>query len=460
MSEKPTNSSATNAEHHDKDKAPKEETTTKDEEEEEDDDDAEPESIRRLLMEMQLNEKKEKKEIHKQLASFDMKTVCSNLIKEKKYKNIVVMCGAGISVSAGIPDFRSPSAGLYANLQKYNLVEPEQMFDISFFKENPKPFYGLARELFPGTFNPTPTHYFLKLLQEKGLLLRCYSQNVDGLEFLAGLDKDLVVQAHGGFETSSCVKCHAKCDTKEVKESIMNGKDPICPKKDCGGYVKPDIVFFGENLPSRFYDLIEKDFSKADLLIVLGTSLKVHPFASLIDRVPSTCVRLLLNREQVGHRGKKGGGGLMALLASLGGGEGFRFGEDDNERDVFFQGDCDYGVSEFVENCGWKQEFITMVDKAIQANKLSKLVPQTWPYSVPFSAASSTAKEKEKAKEKETKTTDSKPIESKVCASASSSSTSSASTCVSSLSSSSATVSSSTVATTAVITAGSSCTTI
>lgn len=68
----------------------------------------------------------------------------ANFIKSGQVKNIVVLCGAGISVSCGIPDFRTPGTGLYYNLQKYNLPEPESMFDLSYFSQNPEPFYRLV----------------------------------------------------------------------------------------------------------------------------------------------------------------------------------------------------------------------------------------------------------------------------------------------------------------------------
>jgi len=85
--------------------------------------------------------------------------------KQDKFKKIVVATGAGISVSAGIPDFRSPKTGLYANLAKYNLPTPESIFTLSFFNETPEAFYQLAGEfLDTKKFNPTPTHYFIKFL--------------------------------------------------------------------------------------------------------------------------------------------------------------------------------------------------------------------------------------------------------------------------------------------------------
>ena len=95
------------------------------------------------------------------------------LIREGRAKNIVVLCGAGVSVSAGIPDFRTPGLGLYDNLQKYDLPDgqPEAVFDLDFFRTNPTAFYTLAKELYPGTHRPTPCHHFLGLLHTHGLLV-------------------------------------------------------------------------------------------------------------------------------------------------------------------------------------------------------------------------------------------------------------------------------------------------
>lgn len=119
--------------------------------------------------------------------------------------------------AAGIPDFRSPGSGLYHNLEKYNLPDPQAIFEIDFFRRNPQPFFTLAKELYPGTFKPTPCHYFIKLLQMKGLLLRHYTQNIDTLERVAGLPGDSIVEAHGTFHTSHCLDCHKEYDKGWMK---------------------------------------------------------------------------------------------------------------------------------------------------------------------------------------------------------------------------------------------------
>nr|CAD7454343.1 unnamed protein product [Timema tahoe] len=118
---------------------------------------------------------------------------------------------------AGIPDFRSPGSGLYHNLEKYKLPDPQAIFEIGFFKVNPQPFFTLAKELYPGTFKPTVCHYFVRLLYEKGLLLRHYTQNIDTLERVAGIPGEKLVEAHGTFHTSHCLKCRKLYDLEWMK---------------------------------------------------------------------------------------------------------------------------------------------------------------------------------------------------------------------------------------------------
>ena len=164
-----------------------------------------------------------------QLPSFDIAGFAQRLASCPP-RSVVVLCGAGISVSAGIPDFRSPLAvvaavgrrlralklaystrrspgtGLYDNLQKYDLPSPQAIFELSYFRERPDAFYLLAREMWPDNFQPTPAHHFVALLHTKGLLRRCFTQNIDSLEARAGLPADLTIAAHGNFDGCHCIE--------------------------------------------------------------------------------------------------------------------------------------------------------------------------------------------------------------------------------------------------------------
>ncbi|XP_078389453.1 NAD-dependent protein deacetylase sirtuin-2 isoform X2 [Cetorhinus maximus] len=218
-------------------------------------------------------------------------------ILNKKCEKIICMVGAGISTSAGIPDFRSPGTGLYHNLQKYDLPYPEAIFETGYFKQHPEPFFALAKELYPGQFKPTVCHYFMRMLRDKGLLLRCYTQNIDTLERVVGLKDEDLIEAHGTFYTSHCTNsaCKKQYNLDWMKTQIFTKPLPKC--EQCNSVVKPDIVFFGESLPQRFFATMESDFPKCDLLIIMGTSLQVQPFASLASRVSDTTPRLLINKE-------------------------------------------------------------------------------------------------------------------------------------------------------------------
>ncbi|BGP39921.1 Sir2 histone deacetylase Hst2 [Rhodotorula kratochvilovae] len=293
------------------------------------------------------------------LTSADTPTLedVARLIKDGKVKRVMVMAGAGISTAAGMrtgltahahsPDFRSPGTGLYDNL-----ANPEAIFDVDYLEEHPEAFYTLAKELYPGNFKPTISHYFFRLLQEKGLLHGCWTQNIDTLERIAGIKDDLIVEAHGSFASATCLNCRKAYTKEEIKPAIMRGEVVRCQEKRCKGkdeaLIKPDIVFFGEGLPDRFFTRLPH-FSQADLLLVLGTSLTVGPFNTLLHRVPSECPRVLLNLESVGEAPR--GGGRE---------EGFDFdgrtGRRDGLRDVRWLGEADKGVEELCRLLGWEEE--------------------------------------------------------------------------------------------------------
>ena len=156
------------------------------------------------------------------------------------------MTGAGISVSAGIPDFRSPSTGIYANLQKYKLSRPEELFTLDYFLQKPEVFYEFSKEFDLANFHPTPTHFFIRLLCDKNLMSVNLTQNIDNLEEKAGIPEDKLSQAHGSIKGAACAKprCKKEMDPLEFQRAVKAEKIYRCT--DCQSPVKPQIVFFGE----------------------------------------------------------------------------------------------------------------------------------------------------------------------------------------------------------------------
>lgn len=136
----------------------------------------------------------------KKLENINTLEDCVDLIK--KSSNIIILTGAGVSVSCGIPDFRSRD-GVYARLAVDfpDLPDPQAMFDIHYFKKDPRPFFKFAREIYPGQFQPSPCHKFIRCVETSGKLLRNYTQNIDTLEQVAGIDN--VIQCHGSFATGT-----------------------------------------------------------------------------------------------------------------------------------------------------------------------------------------------------------------------------------------------------------------
>ncbi|XP_029376944.1 NAD-dependent protein deacetylase sirtuin-1 [Echeneis naucrates] len=217
-------------------------------------------------------------------------------------KRILVLTGAGVSVSCGIPDFRSRD-GIYARLAVDfpDLPDPQAMFDIEYFRRDPRPFFKFAKEIYPGQFQPSPCHKFISMLDKQRKLLRNYTQNIDTLEQVAGVQR--IIQCHGSFATASCLVCKHKVDCEAVRADIFNQVVPRCRR--CPdiplAIMKPDIVFFGENLPEMFHRAMKQDKDEVDLLIVIGSSLKVRPVALIPNSIPHEVPQVLINREQLPH---------------------------------------------------------------------------------------------------------------------------------------------------------------
>ncbi len=186
--------------------------------------------------------------------------------------NIVFFGGAGVSTDSGIKDFRSKN-GLYKMEFKY---PAEIMLSSSMFYNEPEEFYKFYKvNLNSLQALPNATHKYLAKLEQKGKLKAIVTQNIDGLHQKAGSKN--VYEIHGSILKNHCLKCHKSFNA----DYIFTSKNiPTCNK--CGGIIKPDVTLYGEMLPPCFNDAI-KSISKAQMLIVAGTSLTVEPASSLIN---------------------------------------------------------------------------------------------------------------------------------------------------------------------------------
>lgn len=228
-------------------------------------------------------------------------------------------------------------------MEGLNLSCPEDLFDKEFFLQDPAPFYKFARTLyFPlggdKRVEPTDSHKLLALLEQKKMLLRVYSQNIDGLETVAGVSAKKIVYAHGNLLQACCLKCKKKVSSETILPDIVKGTVPRCQAEikkanrrnsntsvdsgstrstrsssqgpsqrtrkrqrlscedRCGGILKPTVTFFGETLSDAVNRALEADRKKVDALIVIGTSLSVAPISKVIDYFPGNIPRILINR--------------------------------------------------------------------------------------------------------------------------------------------------------------------
>jgi len=186
-------------------------------------------------------------------------------------KNIVFFGGAGVSTESGIPDFRSVD-GLYSQKYKY---PPEEMLSHEFFLTHAEEFYDFYRnKMLHLDAKPNKSHFALAELEQAGRLRAVITQNVDGLHQAAG--SRTVLELHGSVHRNYCGKCHRQYGVETITESAG------VPKCGCGGTIRPDVVLYGESLDNDVLSSSAGYVSKADVLIIGGTSLAVYPAAGLI----------------------------------------------------------------------------------------------------------------------------------------------------------------------------------
>ena len=189
-----------------------------------------------------------------------------------KSSRIVFFGGAGVSTESGIPDFRSVD-GLYH--QKYD-YPPETILSHTFWEQNPEEFYRFYRDkLIVKGAKPNAAHLRLAKLEKQGKLKAVVTQNIDGLHQAAGSRE--VLELHGSVHRNYCTRCGKFFDLATIM-----GMESV-PRCECGGIIKPDVVLYEEGLDSYTINKSVDYISKADILIIGGTSLAVYPAAGLID---------------------------------------------------------------------------------------------------------------------------------------------------------------------------------
>jgi NAD-dependent deacetylase len=195
-------------------------------------------------------------------------------------KSTVALTGAGISVPSGIPDFRSPGTGLWEK------VDPLEVATIQAFRRDPARFWSFYRPRFESLADvrPNPAHRVLVELERRGMLEAVVTQNIDRLHRRAGTRR--LIEVHGSIDTSSCVSCGASWPLEQVEDLFDARGVAVCTR--CGGYVKPDVVLFGELLPEAPMAEAQALAARAELLLCVGSALEVYPVAGLPELTRSS----------------------------------------------------------------------------------------------------------------------------------------------------------------------------
>ncbi|KAF0709611.1 Aste57867_5836 [Aphanomyces stellatus] len=281
-------------------------------------------------------------------------------------KRVVVLIGAGVSTASGIPDFRSPG-GMYATLRPELLTataaeqaslrrDPTGVVSWDMFRTNAFPYLEVRRPFILGTarqtWKLTLAHAFFWVLDERGLLQRVYSQNIDGLIHQTAIARDRIVDVHGTLQQVMCEFCGSdggyttdsfcaavEANIKNIYADSTSGSSRPILCHDCGrAGVKPSTVLYGRSLPKAYFDAQAVDFpSQCDLLVVAGTSLTVFPAAGLVAHVGPSVPRLVVNMEPVG----------MDLGIDC---------RVDSDIDAFVEGDCDEGFLHLAVELGWLED--------------------------------------------------------------------------------------------------------
>ena len=209
-------------------------------------------------------------------------------------EKIVALTGAGISTLSGIPDFRGKS-GFYTKHTTFEGYDRDTLLDLKFFVQHPDIFYRYAKKYIYPMLDKAPSvgHITLAALQKRGIIDKLYTQNIDTLHTKAG---STTYELHGSLAGHTCMKCGLYgFTTTEIRSCIEYGNVPYC---SCGGLIKPDVIFFGEELNEELLSQAFNDFMSADIILVIGSSLTVPPVSTLPMAVSLTHAKLIIVNDQ------------------------------------------------------------------------------------------------------------------------------------------------------------------
>mmetsp|Transcript_5028 Transcript_5028/g.7378 ORF Transcript_5028/g.7378 Transcript_5028/m.7378 type:complete len:263 (+) Transcript_5028:2-790(+) len=245
--------------------------------------------------------------------------------------------------------------------------DPTNVVSKQIFEQTSLPYLEVRRPFIVGTarqeWKATIAHRFMELLETKtSKLKRIYTQNIDGLDYQCDkIPKEKIINVHGALSEASCEACKQPMDYGEfiscLKTQIKDiyNQDPDAPREstpiicpNCGApQIKPTTVLFGGTMPSEFFDNVEDDCAKTDLLFIAGTSLVVAPANSLVFLVPKSAVRVVVNMDPVG--------------ADIGF-DPIDYSEN-NGRDFFAQGQCDEMFLQLIQELGWLDDLKQSIAK-------------------------------------------------------------------------------------------------
>ncbi|EUJ47561.1 NAD-dependent protein deacylase [Paenilisteria rocourtiae] len=209
-----------------------------------------------------------------------MGTLAESLVSSER---IVFLTGAGVSASSGIPDYRSKN-GLYMGKEN-----PEYLLSATCLQNEPDKFYAFVRDnMYYPNAEPNVIHKKMAEIERRaGKKVTVVTQNIDGLHAKAGSRN--VVEFHGSLYRCTCQRCGMMLHVERYLESDKH--------EDCGGTIRPDVVLYEENLPEDAINRALEAITKADLIVIVGTSFKVSPFCNLTDYRKAESVVFAVNQE-------------------------------------------------------------------------------------------------------------------------------------------------------------------